>query len=544
MQHPSPHSTSERLTMAATTARRDNLRARLRTLGVLALAATLVAACSSTNQGGGTAPTDKVLHLSFLQDPGQPPDPDIFYASQGLLLTANTYEGLLTYQSGTNVATLAPGLATSWTASPDNKVFTFQLRQGVTFHDGTPFTSAAVKASFDRRRAVNQAPAYMVSDITSVTTQGDYSVTVTLNESNAAFLSYMASSYGPKMMSPTALAANAGTDNAQNYLTTHDVGTGPYTLTEAKVGDHYKMDAYPKYWGDKPYFTTVDIPVITDSSSQQLQFNNGQLAAIMHDIPSSAVASYIANKSVSSYTLPAMISEFLYVNPKSPTFGDVATRRALLQAVDIDAIVKQTYYGRGSKPTQIYPDLVLPRQFAPQNVAYDPSKLTSIVAGLPAAQKTVTVGYDTSMPDAQIVANLLSTQLNAVGMTTKVQGYPTAQIFGWVNDPDGAPDLLAEQNWPDSPSPYTWGHISWDPKAGINYFNCTDPATTASLAKGLTTGDNADFDAAGDSALATGCWLNLADVTDFMVAQPWLKGVEAAHVISNPNTLMIAKLSA
>ena len=59
-------------------------------------------------------------------------------------------------------------LATSWTASPDNKIFTFKLRQGVTFHDGTPFTSAAIKASFDRRLAVNQGPAYMVSDVASI----------------------------------------------------------------------------------------------------------------------------------------------------------------------------------------------------------------------------------------------------------------------------------------------------------------------------------------------------------------------------------------
>ena len=134
-------------------------------------------------RGGSTpnaAPTDKVLHLSFLQDPGQPPDPDIYYAGQGLLLTTNTYEGLLQYKAGTDKRELEPLLATEWTASPDNKVFTFKLREGVKFHDGTPFTSAAVKASFDRRLAVNQGPAYMVTDVESVTTQGDYGVTITL----------------------------------------------------------------------------------------------------------------------------------------------------------------------------------------------------------------------------------------------------------------------------------------------------------------------------------------------------------------------------
>ena len=98
-----------------------------------------------------------MLHLSFLQDPGQPPDPDIYYAGQGLLLTTNLYEGLLQFKGGQDKAELEPLLATEWTASPDNKVFTLKLREGVKFHDGTPFNSAAVKASFDRRLAVNGA---------------------------------------------------------------------------------------------------------------------------------------------------------------------------------------------------------------------------------------------------------------------------------------------------------------------------------------------------------------------------------------------------
>ncbi|WP_263999957.1 ABC transporter substrate-binding protein [Mycobacterium yunnanensis] len=127
---------------------------RLRAMAAVAVVGVLtLSGCGGSDSGSSTpnaAPTDKVLHLSFLQDPGQPPDPDIFYAGQGLLLTTNTYEGLLQYKGGTDKPELEPLLATEWTASPDNKVFTFKLREGVKFHDGTPFTSAAVKASFDR----------------------------------------------------------------------------------------------------------------------------------------------------------------------------------------------------------------------------------------------------------------------------------------------------------------------------------------------------------------------------------------------------------
>jgi peptide/nickel transport system substrate-binding protein len=503
--------------------------------------------CGGSNSGNTTpnaAPTDKVLHLSFLQDPGQPPDPDIYYAGQGLLLTTNIYEGLLQYKAGTDKAELEPLLATEWKVSPDNKVFTFKLREGVKFHDGTPFTSAAVKASFDRRVAVNQGPAYMVTDVESVTTQGDYGVTVTLKAPNSAFLDYLACPYGPRMMSPDGLKKNAGTDNAQNYLTTHDLGTGPYTLTDAQVGSHYALAAFGEYWGPKPYFEKVDLPVVTDVSAQQLQFNNGQLAAILHDLPSSAVQSYLDNKSFASYSLPTMMSNYLYLNPHKGMLTDAKNRNAVIQAIDIAELVKQTYFGRGKEAGQIYPANMMTPEFAKQAVTHDPSVLTGLAGTLPADQKAVTVGYDSGQPDNQLISNLIQTQLAAAGLTAKVQAYPTSEIYGWIGtDGQAAPDVFVNLVWPDAPSPYTWGHISWDADGGLNYLGCSAPAVTEALARGLPTGSDDAFSQAGEEALKTGCWLNIADVNDFMVAQPWLKGVEQAHVITNPNSLRLAALS-
>jgi peptide/nickel transport system substrate-binding protein len=521
---------------------------RLKTMAVVsAVAALTLSGCSGSESGGGApnaAPTDKVLHLSFLQDPGQPPDPDIYYAGQGLLLTTNIYEGLLQYKADTDRAELEPLLATEWKASPDNKVFTLKLRQGVKFHDGTPFTSAAVKASFDRRAAVNQGPAYMVTDVESVTTQGDYDVTITLKAPNSAFLDYLACPYGPRILSPEGLKKNAGSDNAQTYLTNHDLGTGPYTLTAAEVGSKYELAAFADYWGAKPYFEKVEMPVITDVSAQQLQFNNGQIAAIMHDLPSSAVGQYLNETKYAHYSLPTMMSNYLYINPRKGMMTDAKNRNAVMQAVDVDELVKQTYFGRGEKADQIYPSNMMPPEFGKQSVPHDPSVLTAVAAGLPPDQKSVTIGYDSSNPDNQLISNLLQTQLAAAGLNAKVQAYPTSEIYGWIgSDAQSAPEIMAYLGWPDAPSPYTWGHISWDGDGGLNFFGCSAPPVTAALAKGLPTGSQADYSTAGLEAVKTGCWLNIANVNDFMVAQPWLKGVEQSHVVTNPNTLRLAALS-
>jgi peptide/nickel transport system substrate-binding protein len=490
-----------------------------------------------------TAPTDHVLHLSFLQDPGQPPDPDVYYAGQGLLLTTNLYEGLLAYQPGTADPKVVAALATDWTVSADKKTYTLKLRQGVVFHDGTPFTSAAVKASFDRRAAVNQGPAYMVADVASVTAQGDFGVTITLKESNSAFLDYLASAYGPKMMSPTALAAHAGTDHDQTWLQTHDLGTGAYTLTDAKVGTHYEMKAFDKYWGSKPYFTTVDLPVQTDLSTSQLLFNKGQLAAMLHDLTQSTVKSYLNNPAVKTYSLPTMMSDFLYVNPKAGFLTTAANRTTLLQGIDVDQIYKQVFEGRATKATQAYPAHMMASGQASQSITHSPAALQQLITSLPAAQKSITIGYDSGSADNQLVSNLISAQLGALGLTAKVQGYPTSQIFGWIGDPKGAPDLLAQGGWPDAAPPYTWAHISFDPDGGLNYLHCSTDEITKLLAGGLGTGDAATFGKIGELAVATGCWYNLVNQDDFMVAQPWLKGVEASHVVGAPTTLTLAGLS-
>ena len=79
--------------------------------------------------------------------------------------------------------------------------------------------------------------------------------------------------------------------------------------------------------------------------------------------------------------------------------------------------------------------------------------------------------------------------------------------------------------------------------AGLNYFNCSDPTTSADLAQGLKTGSDADFSQAGADVLKTGCFLNLTNIDDFMVTQPWLKGISESHIVSDPNSLYLATLS-
>jgi peptide/nickel transport system substrate-binding protein len=510
-----------------------------------------LAACGSAGSGTtpvSTAPKNHVLSLSFLEDPGNgATDPAVYYAGQGIILQDNIYQGLLQYQGGTATPTIIPDLATSWKASADNTVFTLTLRRGVLFHDGTPFTSAAVQPSFARDLAVGQGPSYMPGEVASVATHGPYEVTIKLKGPNPNFPAYLASAYGPRMMSPAGLAAHAGSDHDQTYLRTHDLGSGPYELTEAQVDSMYQLTVFSRYWGPRPYFTTVNLPVITDSATQQLEFNKGSLAAIMHDLPESAVRSYLANPSYRSYSLPTLNSDFLYVNPGVGFLTTPAHRMALLEAVDVTSIYQEVFTGRATIAGQAYPAHMMAAGSATQAIPYRPAALAALVKTLPASERTFTIGYDSSSPDNQLVANLLSAELSSAGLSATVQSYPTAQIYGWAppaKSPKGAPDVLLDGGWPDAAPPYMWAHISFDPGGGLNYLHCSTPEISTLLAQGLASGSAQTFSKIGVLSVATGCWYNLVNQDDFMVAQPWLKGVAQAHVVTYPNSLNIFALSA
>lgn len=512
-------------------------RAGLRRAAVLtAVPLLILAGCSSkssttASSSANAAPTGGVLTVGLLGDIGQPPDPDIYYANNGLAIVLDAYEGLVQYKNNVDTVQIAPRLATSWTVSKDNTVYTFKLRSGVTFHDGTPFTSAAVKVAFDRRIAVKGGAAYMVQGVKSVTAPDASTAVVTLKEGNSAFLDYLASPFGPKMESPSGLQKNAGSDMAQTYLQTHDLGTGPYELTGAQTGTKYTLTQYPKYWGTISPFKTVNLPVYNDASSIQLAFDKGDVSVIVAALPSSSLSKYNNNAAFGSYLLPTLQSALVTLNPSKTFFANKTARTAFLHFLDRQKLVTQVLGARSEVASTLYAKGMIPGTADKQNITYDASVFTAYAKTLPAGTPMV-IGYASDSTNAQQMATIVAAAAQATGVKATAQGFPTSQVFGWANDPTKGPDAFIDgNNGPDGGSPYMWGHVFWDKSGGINYFLCDDPAVDADLNSAVKSGDTALFVKAGQQYSATGCYLNLSYNKDWVVAQKWLAGVPQAHNI-------------
>ncbi|MDZ4270127.1 MAG: ABC transporter substrate-binding protein [Mycobacterium sp.] len=418
--------------------RRTFLRAGGLTVGGISLVS-LIAACGGSS-GGGSGGGTVTLRMPFLADM-QIPDPDIMYEGEGVQVMESAYEGLVRYESGTGK--IITGLATSWTVSDDQLTYTFTLQPDVRFHDGTIADAAAWTKSFERRGKINQGPAYMVAGVVSTDAPDPTTFVVTLGEPNNAFLHYLACPWQPFAVSPSAVAANSvGDDLAQEWLKTHDAGTGPYTIAEFVPGSHYTLKAFPDYWGGKPTFETVRIEITPSISTQKLQLDSGAFDVVTKGFPIPDVLQYQQNPKFTVVNAVGGVGEAIWLNPHSGIFADKALRKAVQTALDRAAIVETAWGGLTSAQQGMWPDRTFPTALAPFPTEVDTAPLAAMVPTLASNKVDLAWGADLGAPRQQM-AELVQTQLAALGLDVTVRTMPTAEMFDLANQPsEKRPDML------------------------------------------------------------------------------------------------------
>ena len=172
-------------------------------------ASLLVGSVTADAAGLSRAPQDNFFFASANDPLGL--DPALVDDEEGAKILSNLYEGLLAFKP--NNTDVVPCLATSWDVSEDGKVYTFHLRQGVKFHDGTPFNAEAVKFNFDRQMPENRTPkmsyaGFVFADVVKTDVVDEYTVKVTLSKNATPFLHNLAMSFAGPIVSPKALKEN------------------------------------------------------------------------------------------------------------------------------------------------------------------------------------------------------------------------------------------------------------------------------------------------------------------------------------------------
>jgi peptide/nickel transport system substrate-binding protein len=409
---------------------------------------------------------------------------------ESLRVIAEITEGLVGLKPGTTV--IVPALAKSWKASAGGKVWTFDLRTGVTFHDGTPFNAAAVCANFNRWYNFTGA---FASDSTSYyyytvfsgykkaaqgltnsplfrscKAVGANKAVITLRRSNASFLGAL-SLPSFAIQSPTAMAkngANKGTLSKDGVFTPGGnygvpggvaVGTGPFKLVSWKVGDKLELTRNDDYWGPKAKIKRVIFRAIPDNAARLQALQTGEIQG--YDLVEPQDIATI-NKSGKLKTLsrPAFNVGYVTINQKVKPFDNVKVRQAVAYGLDRAAVVKSFYAGRGVVAHQFMPPQVVGYAKNVKKYPYNPAMAKKLLqeAGLTLPVE-VEFWYPTDvsrpyMPDPQRNFQAFAASLEKSGFKVVAKSAPWApdyvgrvqagtagalNLIGWTGD-FGDPD--------------------------------------------------------------------------------------------------------
>lgn len=533
-------------------------RALLRSVVIGSALVVLASACTSEsgegaggtngNGTGGSASGDcGTLEMAFNFDM-QVPDPDIFYQADGLNVTQGAYEGLVRYKPNTEEPEIEALLAESYEISEDGLQYTFDLRDGVVFHDGTPFDAEAMIASFERREAVNAGPGYMVSYIEKAKAPDPQTLVITLSEPNSAFIHLLASPYGPKAVSPTAVEENEeGGDAAQGWIAENSAGTGPYGITSFQPGE-YELTRFEDYWGEDPYYPAcyenVRIRVIPDFTTQALELENGGLDIMIHGIAKNDLPRF-EDQGFEVFQHFGINRVTLHLNTHDGPFSDPAVRAAVPAALDRDAIVEQVWGDGAVTAEHIFPRGMLPPGVGVYDVENDPSQLQAAVEAGGWTDATVDLTYTTDDPVNEQLAGLLAAQLSEAGLNTTARGVTQPETFEYPTKPGIRPDALVLPATPDAAHPWTWSDLFYRPGGGLSYFSpevCKegDDLSTAGLSELTEEGIADTYAQAAAAYQECGAFVPVADVAETVVAAPGMSGFE--HEFDSLWALRLASL--
>jgi len=352
-------------------------RPRNRVAGALLIAGTVAA--SASGFGAHTAAPVHAAGQTLLVardiSDGKTMDPGHFYEFSSNAMATNCYDTLITYR-GPDTAHPQKDLATSYSISPDGKVFTFHLRKGVRFASGNPLTAADVVFSYLRLKYLNDNPSFLIAGASDIRALDPSTVRITLSAPDISFLSALADNNFAVLDSKLVRAHGgddspkaATKDKATSFLDTQSAGTGAFQMTNWTRKVQIVMQRNPNYWGPRPFMDTVTFQNQQNAATQSLLVQHGSVDVAMN-INVQQAQTLKHNSSVNVVTGNTL--DLIYIGmTTSPTLSkplsDPRVRQAVRDAIDYDGILQGLLKGVGTRPNSMIPVGMLGNDTATNN---------------------------------------------------------------------------------------------------------------------------------------------------------------------------------
>ncbi|MEX0329885.1 MAG: ABC transporter substrate-binding protein [Puniceicoccaceae bacterium] len=413
-------------------------------------------------KGGGTTGEAPSAFIFARGADAQKLDPADVDDGESVNTMAQMFEGLLGFVPGT--LEVEPRLAESYSISPDGLSYTFQLREGVRFHDGTPLNAETARFSFDRQMDPDH-PAHfpdasfqywqnLYGDVERVEVVDSMTLRLHLSRPNAGLLSALASF-------PAWLVSPGGFEKHGAQMPFNPVGTGPYRFVEWRPNEAIIMERNPDYWGTpEPGFERLVIRSIPLNTSRLSELVAGHIHGL-DGIQPSELADLLEDPRFEIHSAPGMNVGYLSFSLLNERMQDPDLRRAVAMAIDRENLVALALDGYGEVANYPAPPsfLGIPDDEGP--IRRDVEAAKALVAAHPEwTAKPITLATFGQprmyFPDPQRIASLIRNDLEAVGFKVEIinrefkshlhvtrRGEFEMALLGWMADTPDPDNFLS-----------------------------------------------------------------------------------------------------
>ncbi|TNF04597.1 MAG: ABC transporter substrate-binding protein [Gammaproteobacteria bacterium] len=372
--------------------------------------------------------------------------------SEEVRVLGNIYETLVVYNSPGGDQEFSPGLATSWKSSDDGKTWTFKLRKGVKFHDGSDFNAAAAKKSIEYTKGLKKGAWFVWAGLESIEAPADDTLVLKFNKPTAADL-IASGQYATYMIAPAAVEEGHDWLMAPNAI-----GTGPYKLGQVEHGQQVVLERFTDYWGGwkESQFDRVILKVVSEAATRTQMINSGE-ADVAWDIPTDQFKTLEDNPSVKVTSGPSWKNyQFLLNTQKYPT-DNLKFRQALQHLWDYDSVVYDVLYGYGTVPTGPLPSNIWGHSSFPMS-KYDLNKAQELLeaSGVPRSDWKVSMQYIGSKQAYANAAELFQATAAQVGVEVELLPGEWGVIWDKAKNLESSANLQSMGWWPAYPTPSDW----------------------------------------------------------------------------------------
>ena len=392
-----------------------------------------------------------------------------------VLPMSNMYEPLLWYDAGTKPGKFLPGLATSYSKSSDGLTWKFNLRNDVSFHDGTKFNAEAVKFVIERNKKLNGGASYIWSAVDQIVINSPYQITFTLS-SPVPFDKIVSSQYGAWMYS-----SSISDVSKDSLLNGYGSGTGPYRLKKWVRNKYILLEKFDKYWrgwnkGD--HFKSVIIKVVSESSTRLQMIDRG-LADYAILIPVQLLKTFENNPDVTVSYFHSWTNEFYLLNTKKHPTDNIWFRRAIASSLDRKTLVKHIYKDTADEAKGLIPQNIPLFQEPDSLLKFDLDMARHYLekSKINLTNTKTDFSFVSTYEEYRLTAFMLLDNLRKLGVALDLKPGLWSTNWDKAKKLETAPNIISMAWWPTVSSPSDWFfalyHTQENPLFNLSHYSNT-----------------------------------------------------------------------